>query len=205
MATSTETRLVSKLKAGDEAAYAEFIDNYGGVMLSVARRYMRDEDNARDCFQDACLQVFRAIDKFEHRSTLKTWAHRITVNACLMSLRKQSRTDKRNVEFDETAPQFDSYGFRIEPQWDLGESAESLVENEKTRQFVLNAINNMSHDYRNILLLRDIEEYSIKETAQLLDVSEDVVKIRLHRARAALKRALEPLFRPDALIGGKGD
>ncbi len=155
---------------------------------------MRNEDDARDCFQEACLKVFKAIQRFEQRSSLKTWLHRIVVNECLMKLRKQQRGSAQEVQFDDTADHYDAYGFRIEPRWNLDLSAEKLLADEQNRQFVLAAIDQLPDDFRNVLLLRDIQGYSTREAAQLLECSEAVVKTRLHRARATLKVFLEPLF-----------
>ena len=194
MDASPDSELIAALREGQDTAYAQLLHEYGGTMLVIARRYMRNEDDARDCFQEACLKVFKAINKFEQRSSLKTWIHRIVVNECLMKLRKQQRGGTKEVEFDDSAEHFDAYGFRIEPNWDLGDSAENLLQDEQKREFVLAAIDKLSDDFRNILLLRDIQDYNTQETAQLLDVSEAVVKTRLHRARGALKVFLEPLY-----------
>ena len=194
MSASNESELVAALKDGQEQAFVQLINGYGGPILAIARRYMRNEDDARDCFQDACLQVFKSIHKFEQRSSLKTWMHRIVVNECLMRLRKPQRSGTQEVNFDETAVRFDEYGLRIEPDWDLGDSTESLLASQQNRQLVLAAIDKLPDDFRNVLLLRDIEEYSTAETAALLDVSDAVVKTRLHRARKALKHFLEPLY-----------
>ena len=194
MNASPDSELVAALKAGQETAYAQLLHEYGGTMLVIARRYMRNEDDARDCFQEACLKVFKAVHNFEQRSSLKTWMHRIVVNECLMKIRKQHRGGSQEVEFDERADQYDSYGFRLEPNWELGDSAESLLQDEQKRAFVLEAIDKLPDDFRNVLLLRDIQEYSTRESAELLEVSEAVVKTRLHRARGALKVYLEPLF-----------
>ena len=193
-----ENKLVAALQGGDESAYVQLINEYGGAMLAVARRYMRTEDDARDCFQDACLQVVRAIGKFEQRSSLKTWVHRIVVNECLMRLRKQGRSSAKETEFDESNSDYDEYGFRVEPTLDLSQPVDSLLAKSQNRTLVLESINKLPEDFRNVLLLRDIEEYSTRDTATLLEVSEAVVKTRLHRARSALKKSLEPLFATEA-------
>src|SRR5437868_4970464 len=82
-----ETQLLARLRAGDGAAYETIVRAYGSRMLAIARRYLRCEQDCADAVQEAFVSAFRAIDKFAGTSTLSTWLHRITVNACLMRLR----------------------------------------------------------------------------------------------------------------------
>src|SRR4051794_18527306 len=86
-----ETDLVRRLKAGDEEAYASVVRTLGGRMLAVARRFLDDEDLARDAVQDAFLSAFRSIQSFDGDAQLSTWLHRIVVNAALMRLRTRRR------------------------------------------------------------------------------------------------------------------
>ena len=162
-------------------------------MLATARRLMRDDAAAEDCLQDAFLNAFRSIDRFEGRSSLATWLHRITVNAALMRLRTRKRLGEQPI--DALLPEFDENDCRIEPNWQFRETAEQSLERQQVRETVLAKINELPDPYRIVLMLRDIEELSTAEVATLLETSEGAVKTRLHRARSALKKLLEPIWK----------
>ncbi len=169
----------------------------GGRLLAVARRMLRDEEDARDCVQEAFLQAFRSIDKFEARASLGTWLHRIVVNAALMKIRARERRPEEAIE--ELLPQFDADGLRLEPEAELAVSLETQLASAETGAAVRRAIDRLPAGYRNLLLLRDIEGYDTEEAAALLGLTRGAVKTRLHRARAALKTLLEPIMRGEQL------
>lgn len=190
---SNEKQLVARLRSGDRAGYEQLVRTYGGRMLAVAWRLVRNEEDARDCVQDAFLQAFRNIEHFEERSTLGSWLHRIVVNAALMKIRTRERRPEDSI--DDLLPQFDVDGLRLEPEAELAVSLETLLESRQTSEFVRRSIDQLPEGYRNVLLIRDIEGYDTEETAALLGLTPGAVKTRLHRARAALKSLLEPVMR----------
>jgi RNA polymerase sigma-70 factor (ECF subfamily) len=185
-----ERELVARLQVGDGASYEQLVRTYGGRMLAVARRLVRNEEDARDCVQEAFLQAFRNIEKFEQRASLGSWLHRIVVNAALMKLRARARRPEESIE--DLLPQFDADGQRPEPA--LAVSLE-LLESREAREAVRRSIDQLPDGYRNVLLIRDIEGYDTEETAKLLGLTPGAVKTRLHRARTALKTLLEPVMR----------
>ena len=189
---SAERQLVARLRAGDGASYEQLVRTYGGRLLAVARRLVRHEEDARDCVQEAFLQAFRNIEKFEQRASLGSWLHRIVVNAALMKLRARGRRPEASIE--DLLPQFDADGQRLEPEAELAVALE-LLERREVREAVRRAIDRLPDGYRNVLLIRDIEGYDTAETAKLLGLTPGAVKTRLHRARAALKTLLEPIMR----------
>ncbi len=191
MSASNEERLVGKLRDGNRASFEHLVRTHGGRMLAVARRITRDEEDATDAVQDAFLNAFRSIDTFEERSSLGTWLHRIVVNSALMKIRTQQRRPEISIE--ELLPDYDSDGLRLEPETKLV-SIETVLEQGETREFVHSAINKLPENYHNLLLLRDIEEYDTRETAELLEITPGAVKTGLHRARAALKSLLDPIM-----------
>ncbi len=164
-----------------------------GWMISVAQRLLGDRALAEDAVQDAFISAFRGLKDFQHRASLKTWLHRITINAALMKLRKIKRRSEQSTDVYQA--EFDEYECRIEPPWKHVESVEDILESEQRRAQVHTAINQLPDKYRIVLLLRDIEGYSTNEVAQMLELSGSNVKIRLHRARTALKRLIEPILR----------
>jgi len=189
----TERSLVSLLRSGDETAFERLVRDHGGRLLSVARRFLRDEEEARDAVQESFLSAYKALDRFDQGSRLSTWLHRIVINACLMRLRTRRRKPEDSIE--ELLPQFEADGHQVRhptPEWEG--SAETLLARKETRAIVREAIDRLPDSYRAVLLLRDIEELSTEEAAQSLGVTANAVKIRLHRARQALRGLLEPHF-----------
>ena len=187
-----EAEILASLRQGEQAGFEALVRRYGGRLLATARRLLRNEEDARDCLQDSLLKVFERIDQFEGRSSLATWLHRIVVNTALMKLRAQTRKAEESI--DPLLPDFDERGCRIEPDWNFPETVEGILLREETREAVRDKIAALPETYRIVLMLRDIEELSTAEAAELLEVSEGTVKVRLHRARAALKKLLEPLW-----------
>jgi len=175
----------------------EIVRSNIGWMIAVAHRLLKDRALAEDAVQDAFLAAFRGLDQFEGRSSLKTWLHRITVNTALMQLRQLKR--RAEAQFDEYLPEFDRFGCRIEEPWEHSASVEEILDNEQHRVRIHGAIEDLPDAYRIVLLLRDIEGYDTSETAALLHISEGNVKVRLHRAREALKKLIEPILRGEPI------
>ena len=186
-----ELELIHRLRAGDEAAYESLVREHGSRMLAIARRFFSNDQDAADAVQDAFISAFQSITSFEASSKLSTWLHRIIVNACLMKIR--SRRRQETCSLDDHLPQFASDGHhaRSVPTWTSPVARSIEIE---TREQVRCAINDMPDAYREVLLLRDIEEFDTEETARLLNTSVGNVKTRLHRARQVLRTHLEMIF-----------
>ena len=164
-----------------------------GWMLALAERLLRDRGLAEDAVQDSLISALRGLDNFRGESSLKTWLHRITTNTALSKLRQLNRVVEQSIE--EYLPVFDVNECRNEPAWRHLASITELLEIEDIRERVSDGISILPDAYRVVLQLRDIEGYDTNETANLLGISIENVKVRLHRSRAALKRILEPLLR----------
>ena len=187
-----EQALVARLRAGDEDAFALVVRDYGPRLLSVARRFVLHDEDARDVLQDAFVSAWRGMANFAGTSRLSTWLHRIVVNAALMKLRSKRRRPEDAL--DPLLPAFDSDGHHAArvTSWP---DADVRLAREETRRYVRARINELPESYRIVLLMRDIEELDTAETARALGLTENAVKIRLHRARAALRTLLDPRFR----------
>lgn len=188
-----DATLIPLLRAGDEAAYEHLIRSQGPRMLAVARRFMVDDDLAQDVVQEAFVAAFRSVDRFREGSQLSTWLHRIVVNAALMRLRTRRRKPEESI--DPLLPRFDDTGHPVgtNPGW--APSADEALQREEVRQMVRKSIDELPETYRAVLLLRDIEELDTAETAAMLGVTPNAVKVRLHRARQALRTLLDPVVR----------
>lgn len=180
--------LVARLRARDDGAFEQLVRRTTGSLLATARRFVRSEEDARDAVQSAFVRAIQALPKFRQESRLSTWLHRILVNECLMRLRR--RHDE--VELDDTLlPAFQADGHQLQPSTDWSESAEAALQRSETKAIVQAAIDQLPDTYRTVLMLRDIEELEPAEAAELLGISTNVLKVRLHRARQALRTLLE--------------
>lgn len=194
---SDEHQFISGLRNGDEACYELMVRKYAGRMLAVARRYMRNDADASDCVQEAFIQVHRNIDKFEERASLQSWLHRIVINTALMKIRANKRRPEESLYDDQS--QFDADGQRRSQEPIATQSLEKLLTKKQTRAQVRSAIEQLPDAARNLLLLRDIEGYTTKEVATLLDTTPGAVKTGLHRARSALKSLLMPIMQEESM------
>ena len=184
-----DRRLVRRLRAGDEAAFEELVGQHGGRMLSVARRFLNSEEDARDAVQDAFAAAFESINRFKGEAALSTWLHRIVVNAALIQLRRRRRKPEHSI--DELLPHFDIDGSWPDDCRPASIPSHAILEERETRDMVRRCVAALPESYRVVLLLRDIEELDTAETAERLGIAPAVVKVRLHRARQALRRLIE--------------
>ncbi len=183
-----EAALVAGLRRGDEAAFELLVRSHGGRLLQVARRFLREED-ARDALQETFLSAFKSIGRFDGKAKISTWLHRIVVNAALMRLRKKSTQMEESLE--PLLPSFLDDGHRVDPGGAWPENPEQAVGRSQVQDIVRQAIDALPENYRAVVLLRDIEELSGAETGKLLGLTANAVKVRLHRARQALRELLD--------------
>ena len=172
---TTEVDLIDHLRAGDEEAYATLFRTHFGAMLGVARHYFGDSDDAADAVQDAFVSAFRAMGTFAGTARLRTWLHRITVNACLMKLRNRRR--QPTVSLDAA--------FGVPARQDV-----PVRDREDTTRRVRAAIDRLPQAYQAVIRLRDLDGLDTAATAVKLGTKRPAIKTRLHRARRALKEAL---------------
>jgi len=184
-----ERALIGGLRSGDPASYERLAREYGGAMLAVARRFHRDEDDARDAVQDAFIAAFRAMRFFREDARLSTWLHRITVNACLMKLRSARRHPTSSL--DDLLPRFDDTGHQAKPAGAWTDEIEAVLDTPNIRARVRGCIEKLPESYRAVLICRDLNEMDTAETGKALGLSVENVKTRLHRARRALKTLIE--------------
>ncbi len=192
---SDDLELLERVRAGDERACEALVRQHGGRMLAVARRFLRTEEDSADAVQDAFLSAFRSLEGFEGNSALGTWLHRIVVNVCLMRLRARSRS--REVRMDDLLPTFDQRGHHRHPVRAWEDEALARLTRAETRAHIRACIDRLPDPYREVLVLRDIEELDTEQTAQHLGINPGAVKTRLHRARQALRTLLEPVVLGD--------
>lgn len=179
-----ENALLQALRRGEEWAFETLVRAFGARLLSAARRVVGNDEDARDVLQTAYLSAFRAIGTFEGSAQLSTWLHRIVVNTALMRLRSRRRKPEESI--DDLLPAFKADGHHLERFSSWAPPADQLLEQQETRRIVRAAIDELPDSYRTVLILRDIEERSTQEVADMLETTAAAVKVRLHRARQAL-------------------
>ncbi len=179
-----EAQLIEGLRRGDDDAFEQLVRQYGGRLLAIARRMLRNEEDARDAVQEAFLSAFRALPTFRADAKLSTWLHRIVMNAALMKLRAAHR--RPEVRIESLLPVFDEDGEWAQEVKPLAITVEDVLVSKETCALVRACIERLPASYREVMILRDIEELDTAEVAALLRMSTNAVKIRLHRARQAL-------------------
>ena len=187
--THPDAPLLARLRAGDEAAFTELVRRESGKLLAVARRILRSEEEAQDAVQDGLLSAFDHLDRFEGQARLSTWLHRIVVNAALMRLRSRKR--RREDPIEELLPAFADDGHHLHPVQSFRGEAEDEIASAELRAFVRAAIDELPESHRTVLILRDVEGLDTAEAAAALGIGPDATKMRLHRARQALRTLLE--------------
>ena len=192
-----EAAWVRLLQAGDDDAFERLVRTFGGRMLMVARRYVGNEEDAKDVVQTAYLSAFRALNNFEGACQLSTWLHRIVVNTALMKLRSRRRKPEESIE--DLLPAFQEDGHHVEQFSEWSAPADQLMERKETRATVRACIEQLPENYRAVLMLRDIEELSTQEVAEMLTMTPTAVKVRLHRARQALSTLLRKQYAQPAV------
>jgi len=185
---SEDQDLLAGLREGDEQAFETLVRLYGGRMLVVARRFVRNDDDAQDIVQSAYLNAFRSLGQFQGNCLIGTWLHRIVVNTALMKLRSRHR--KPETSIDDLLPAFQEDGHHVEQFSDWCAPADEQMQRAQTRAIVRGCIDQLPENYRAVLILRDIEELSTEEAARILSMTPTAVKVRLHRARQALSTLL---------------
>jgi RNA polymerase sigma-70 factor, ECF subfamily len=186
---SDERELLAQLRAGDDDAFELVVQRYGGRMLATARRFLNNDCDAQDAVQEAFASAFRAREKFNGDAMLSTWLHRIVVNAALVQLRSKRRRGEQPLE--KLLPRFDQDGEWIDDPVSWTDTTETILQRRDSREMVRRCIERLPEKYRSVLLLRDIEELDTDEAALSLSVTANTVKVRLHRARQALKTLIE--------------
>lgn len=186
--------LVERLRAGEDAAFEQLVREHTGHLLAVARRIARTEADAEDAVQDAFLAAFKSIGSFDGRAGLGTWLHRITVNAALMRLRRQKSRPETSI--DALLPMFRD-GMHADHPGGWPRVTPDAPHRIEQHEALWRAVDQLPDDFRTVLLLRDVEGLDSKAVAASLEISDSLVRQRLHRARLALVKLLQPTMEGD--------
>lgn len=183
-----EEGMIASILAGDKEQYHELIRPYERSVYKMALSFMKNESDAEDVAQEAFLKAFRKLADFRGQAKFSTWLISITLNEARGRLRRQATV--RMESLDDSPEE----GAHISPALlrDWREVPSEALERQEVRQMLQDAIANLAPLYREVLLLRDVEEFSIEETATALAITTGTVKVRLHRARMMMQKELAP-------------
>lgn len=186
---NNQTISLAALKAGDRAEFARLVDATSNHIYHLALKILRDPQDAEDVLQESYIKALRALPEFEGRSSLSTWLYRIAVNEALMLLRKRKVT---LVPVEEDPDEDDPVSGMVLTDW--GSLPENELLSTESRERLESAIETLPDTLRVVFMLRDMEGLSIRETADLLGLTETAVKTRLLRARLRLRNELSVYY-----------
>jgi RNA polymerase sigma-70 factor (ECF subfamily) len=200
----SDAEVVAALKRGDQHVFAQLVDEYSPGLMRLARMYVRDRAVVEEVVQETWIAVLRGIDRFEGRSSLKTWIYRILMNTA----KTRGQRESRSVPFsaasanDEAAVDPDRFlengGWRLGPgEWATPE--EELLQDE-TRAEILAAIDALPQQQRAVITLRDVEGFPPAEVSELLGITDGNQRVLLHRARSKVRAAIEAGLRATEAI-----
>lgn len=184
-----EKEIVEQAKQGDKQALSILVNTYSSRVYNLALRIVRNKEEAEDVLQDTFLTVVAKLHTFDGRSSFFTWLYRIATNSALMLLRKKKirRANFKSNDFD---PEQNELNNLI----DWSQDPTIGLDNEEVKYKINEAINTLKEKYKTVFVLRDIEGISTKETSEILDITEENVKVRLLRARQFLRNYLSEYF-----------
>jgi RNA polymerase sigma-70 factor (ECF subfamily) len=184
-----EAECIRRIQAGEKRVFHDLIRPCERAIYFLLLSLLGNEADAEDAAQEAVIKVYRNLHLFRGESQFRTWVLSIARNEGLGRLRKTAnrREDSLDAEIDE---QTGDYTPAVLTSW--REVPSEALERKELSELVRKAIAELPEIYRNVILLRDIEEMNVRETSAVLGISEGAVKVRLHRARALLQRSLAP-------------
>jgi RNA polymerase sigma-70 factor (ECF subfamily) len=190
-----DSELVSRVRAGDEGAFAELAGKYQGAMLSIARGYVPSGAVAEEVVQEAWIGVLRGIGRFERRSSFRTWLFRILVNRAISA----GVRERRSVPVDDMGPVVDASLFDAGGTWQAppepwSDQVDDKVVAAKISARILAAIDELPPQQREVVTLRDVQGLSSGEVCAVLDISNANQRVLLHRGRSKLRQVIGSEF-----------
>lgn len=201
VAASSEQALLQRLRAGDESAFEKLVMLYNAPMLRLASMYVANSRLAEEVVQDTWIGMLRGLDRFEGRSSLKTWLFSILVNRARTNARREGRYVPLETGEEEYEPSVGSERFHPQDHpghgewvarpasWD--EIPEEHLSSKETLDHIYRAIRSLSEQQREVITMRDIEQWSAEEVCNVLGLNETNQRVLLHRARSKVRQQLE--------------
>jgi RNA polymerase sigma-70 factor (ECF subfamily) len=192
-----EGALVQRAQAGEEAAFREIVERYQSKVFSIIHGIVRQRNDVEDIAQQVFAKVYLSLKSFDFRSSLITWIYKITVNECFDYLRKR-KVRKLVYESDLSEDEVRRVE-NSEPAVDRQIPADSSL---AQRDYVLKLLTRVSEEERMLLMLKEVEGFSVEELAEKTGMNENTIKVKLFRARQKLVKAAQRLDRTPGLVPG---
>ncbi len=201
MEREEEVDLARQLMTGDANAFDRFVAHFRAKIFHYSWLMCGQREDAEDVAQDTLLKVFESFDQLRDPERVRPWIFRIARNACLMKRRKSVFAPAQELSLDEFLPAINHENGHAKLQIaDWSGLPDRQILQSEMMHVLDQAISGLPETYKSVILMRDVEELSTLETAQILDLTEDVVKTRLHRARLAVRQKLDEYLRTDGLV-----
>nr|WP_243141119.1 sigma-70 family RNA polymerase sigma factor [Alkaliphilus pronyensis] len=178
-----EISLIEESKQGDIESFERLIEPYQKKAFNIAYRMLGNLEDANDVTQEALIKIYRSINKFKGNSRFSTWLYSIVTNSCIDYIRKNRRGKVIYLDKDYETEE-GNYQLEIP---DNNNSPEILLERKETQYIIHDAINQLTYEHKEVIILRDIEGFSYQEISEILKCSEGTVKSRISRARSSLR------------------
>ena len=179
----SDEEVVARVLAGETAMFEIVMRRHNQLLYRVARSILRNDTEAEDVMQDAYVRAYEHLDQYAGKAKFSTWLTRIAVHEALARQRRGNR-------YQELEPMSEPEGDPMDRFASLALNPEQQASNSQVRRLLEEAVERLPDAYRTIFVLRDVEEMSTADAADVLEISEENVKVRLHRARALLRKSL---------------
>lgn len=188
----SDLEIIQKINDGDAKLFEILIRRYNPFLYKIGRTYRYNHQDTEDLMQDAYINTFFSLKKFEHRSSFKTWITRIMLNLCYQ--RKHKLSFKNEITGDDIQNEKSNIMFH------QSTNNEKITVNKELGRVLENAIHEIPEDYRIVFSLRELNGLSVAETAEALDISQGNVKVRLNRAKAMLQKEIKKMYSPEEIF-----
>jgi RNA polymerase sigma-70 factor, ECF subfamily len=195
--STPEGSLVQRAQAGDDSAFREIVERYQSKVFSIIHGIVRQRNDVEDIAQQVFAKVYLSLRSFDFRSSLITWIYKITVNECFDYLRKR-KVRKLVYESDMSEDEVR----RVENSEPTVDRQAPMDESLASRDYVVKLLTRVSEEERMLLMMKEVEGFSVEELAERTGMNENTIKVKLFRARQKLVRAAQRLERAPGLVAG---
>lgn len=190
-----DTALIRAVQSGQIERFPEIVARYERLLYNFGLKMCGESQDAEDVVQDTFLNVFRYLKGFRYETKFKNWIYRIATSTCIKKRRKSKFAPDKELSLDEFLPQDEASVESDVPAW-AGLALDHVLNDELSRT-LRKAILELPEKYRVVLVLRDVEDFSTDESAQILKLTQSNIKVRLHRARLFLRDKLKTYYQEE--------